>query len=166
MPPTHKNKKWTRTKSSHIYTQVSWKIVNSYSPWFQKYCVYLYLEIAIVYLSGNWKTNLTHFEQCKGQRGAGSHLSQNGQKALRNLSDQVPSEAQILCVWSTHFLSFPNKSIWCALGGEGGKWRGIQGRSQLSWTVYDLRHVPNGGFSISEPYMLQNIHIKSITYSL
>ena len=22
MPPTHKNKKWTRTKSSHIYTQV------------------------------------------------------------------------------------------------------------------------------------------------
>lgn len=36
---------------TYTFKFVSWKIVNSYSPWLQK-CVYLYLEIAIVYLSG------------------------------------------------------------------------------------------------------------------
>lgn len=51
----------------------------------------------------------------------------------------------------------------CVVRGRSEQ-KGIQCRSQLSWTVYDLRDFPNGDFSISGSYILQNIHIKSIIF--
>lgn len=160
------------TKSSHIYTQVCFleksEFLFSMTP--EVLCVSLLRNSYSLYLQENYKTNFIHFEQDKGKRGAERHLSRMTERAQKSIWSGPIRSTDPPCIWRTHFLYAPNYCIRCALGGEwwGGEVDGrrIQCRSPLSWTVYDLRDFPNGGFSISVSYILQNIHIKSITYSL